>query len=367
MERSIDLRPRAREGPIYKAIMEEIKWRIAGGSLRPGDRLPATRDLARTLDVDPNTVARAYSLLEREGVLDARQGRGTFVAAGLGSETLAAARDERLRAVVHNAITEALALGYDAEHVRAAFDTGFLSLKSATSTISFQGSHDPSLEILWALAARRQPGMRVRSSLVGSLWGLVALERGDAHLAGAHLLDPDSGEYNLPWIRRVLPGRKVALLRLGEREQGLMYRKEAGRTFRSLSDIAHPGVRFVNRQRGSGTRVLLDHYLAQHGIPSGQIGGYEREERTHSAVAAVIAGGAADVGLGLYSSARALDLGFSPIASEAYDLVALADMQERDWLAPLVDVLGAPEFRALLGSSGGYDTTHTGELRLFDT
>lgn len=359
---------RGGDGPLYRRIVDEVRWRMAEGALRPGDRLPPTRELARTLGTDPNTVARAYSLLKHEGLLDARQGRGTFITTGPQGRTLAAARDERLHGIVRRAIGEARGLGYDAELIRAAFEGALTAsqLGDVERTLSFQGSHDPALDVLWALAGRADPGLRIRPSNVGSLWGLVALERGEAQLAGAHLFDPDSGEYNLPWIRRVLSGRRVALLHMAGREQGLMYRREEDGRFAGLADVARRGVRFVNRQRGSGTRILLDHHLRLLGIAPTDVGGYDREELTHSAVAAAVAGGAADAGLGTLSAARALGLGFLPVATERYDLVALADTLERGVLAPVLGALRSAEFRALLDASGGYDTTRTGEVRFVD-
>lgn len=358
-----------RETPIYKSIIEDVRRQVAEGALRPGSRLPTTRALARSLGVDPNTVARAYSLLEHEGLLEARPGRGTYVAADPAVEAVAEARDEPLRGLFRRAIQEGGSLGHDAETLSAVFKAELDRWRGATErrSLHFAGSHDDTLEMLWALANRWEPGLRVRSSTVGSLWGLVALERGDAHLAGSHLLDPETGEYNLPWIRTVLPGRQVVLLRLGEREQGLMYRDGYSPTPYTLRDVArsvrtYPRVRFVNRQRGSGTRVLLDRELRRLGIDPRDIEGYEREEQTHSAVATAVANGDADVGLGLRSAARLLGLDFTPVAQEAYDLVTFAETLSCGTLEPVVTALGSAEFRALLEATGGYNTSDTGRV-----
>lgn len=349
--------------PLYQSIVQHVRARIAAGALLPGDRLPPTRQLAHALGVNANTVAHAYSLLEAEGVLEGKPGRGTFIAGDDVVKTLAFARDDQLRGLVQRVLDEAFTLGYSPTAVRAAFESSLMSRTSGETQLSllFQGSHDPALEVLWALAARTRPGFHVQSASVGSLWGLVALERGDAQLAGAHLFDPESGKYNLPWIRRILPGRSLALLHMAGREQGLLHRDGE---FRSLRDIARPGVRFINRQRGSGTRILLDHHLAQLGLSPDEINGYEREESTHSAVAVAVAGGGADVGLGTYSAAKTLGLRFAPIATEQYDLVVLADQLQSDGIQAVVEALRSPEFRAVLEASGGYDTSLTGELRL---
>lgn len=356
------------EGPLYQRIIDEVRRRIAEGGLLPGERLPPTRDLARTLGADPNTVAHAYGILKAEGILEARRGDGTYVSAHLQGDAIAAAREERLGEIVRRAVAEAGKLGYGEQAIRAAFEARLAAGLSdpGERVLSFRGSHDTALDLLWTLAARREPRLRVRASSVGSFWGLVALERGEADLTGVHLLDADTGEYNLPWIRRVLVGRRVALLRLGGREQGLMYRTDGDLVFRSIEDLGEQGVRFVNRQRGSGTRVLLDDALKRLGVPPDRIAGYGREESTHSGVAAVVARGEADVGLGLASSARALGLGFTSLAHEQYDLVALRETLDSGALDPVRDALQSDEFRALLDATGGYDAARTGEIQLID-
>jgi putative molybdopterin biosynthesis protein len=194
---------------------------------------------------------------------------------------------------------------------------------------------------------------------VGSLEGLIALERGEAHVAGAHLLDEESGEYNTPYIRRLLPGQDVVLVTMVERLQGLMVAKGNPRGIVGLEDVRR-GLRFVNRQRGSGTRVLLDHKLRQLGISPTEIAGYNREETTHLAVAAAVADGSADVGLGIYAAARSLDLGFLPLVKERYDLVMLRDFYEGDLVRPLLSTLRGDEFRRVVAAMGGYDVSQSG-------
>ncbi len=353
-------------GPIYERIIAEVRLRVAEGTLRPGERLAPTRVMARKLGVNPNTVARAYGTLERQGVLEARQGSGTYIASDPHAQTLAAARDEQLALVMRRALVEALSLGYGEQQVEAAWQAGYadwLADRDGEAVLRFHGSHDPALDLLWALASNARPGYHVRSSAVGSLWGLVALERGETQIAGTHLLDPDTGTYNVPWIRRLLAGRSVALLRLGDREQGLMFRGDE-HAYASLADVAATGARFVNRQRGSGTRVLLDHHLRAEGIPTENIAGYDSEVTTHSQVAAAVASGAADVGLGLRSAARALGLNFVPMASEQYDLVTLAESLTLPSISAVLDALRSGEFRRALESTGGYDTTRTGDMQI---
>ena len=183
-------------------------------------------------------------------------------------------------------------------------------------TIVAIGSHDMTLDLLAQFLAERAPGFRLASANVGSLGGLIAIRRGEAHLGGAHLLSPETGEYNLAYADQYLPDADVVLVTLAHREQGFMVAKGNPKSIKGLADLAKEGSRFVNRQRGSGTRILLDYELGQLGIPTEQIRGYEREEFTHMAVAADIASGTADCGLGIRAAARALDLDFVPLTEE---------------------------------------------------
>ncbi len=228
-------------------------------------------------------------------------------------------------------------------------------------TILAIGSHDVVLDLLAQYLARRR--RRLASAHVGSLGGLVALRRGEAHLAGSHLLDPKTGEYNEPYVRRYLPDVPVVLVTLVHRQQGLLVPRGNPKGLRGLEDLARPDVRFVNRQRGSGTRILLDYHLQRLGISPQQVSGYEHEEYTHLAVAAAVASGRADVGLGIAAAARALDLDFIPLFTERYDLVVPEAFYTSDLLAPLWKVLQDAHFRRDVLSLPGYDVTHMGEVR----
>lgn len=230
------------------------------------------------------------------------------------------------------------------------------------NTIVAIGSHDLSLDLLSSLLRRYHPGRRLSSAHVGSLGGLVALKRGEAHLAGSHLLDEETGEYNVSYIRRMLSGEPVVLMNLVYREQGLMVAKGNPKGIGSLRDLARRDVIFINRQRGSGTRVLLDYELRRAGIEPGQINGYEREEFTHTAVAAMIASGAVDVGLGVLAAARALGLDFVPLMKERYDLVIPQRYYESPLLAPLLEIIRGGEFREMVLGLGGYDVSETGKV-----
>jgi len=227
-------------------------------------------------------------------------------------------------------------------------------------TIVATGSHDLVLDLAASVLRERDPGVTLASSNVGSLGGLTALRDGLCHLAGSHLLDPATGEYTLPYLEKLLPGRDVAVVRLVHRDQGLIVAPGNPTETTGIEDVARRGLRYVNRQRGAGTRMLLDHELARHGIEPDAINGYAREEHTHLAVAAAVAAGRADCGLGVLAAARAFGLGFVPVAREPYDLVLLNDSIEDELLSPLWSLLESPDFRRSVEELGGYDTSEMG-------
>jgi putative molybdopterin biosynthesis protein len=227
-------------------------------------------------------------------------------------------------------------------------------------TVFCIGSHDLTLDLLAQFLAVRD--RRLVSANVGSQGGLVALSRGEAHLAGSHLLDPETGEYNVPYLPQYLPGIPVRLVALVLREQGFMVKKGNPKDIKNLADISRPGIRFVNRQRGAGTRVLLDYHLNLQRIAPESIRGYNQEEYTHLGVAAAIASGRADCGLGIAAAAQALDLDFLPMFQERYDLVIPKAHTESDLLRPLFDIIAGKEFRAAVMAMPGYDVSVMGKL-----
>ncbi|MCX7707225.1 MAG: molybdopterin-binding protein, partial [Anaerolineae bacterium] len=235
-------------------------------------------------------------------------------------------------------------------------------VSSLRRTVVAIGSHDLTLDLLADELGRRAPGWRLSSANVGSLGGLTALGRGEAHLAGSHLLDEATGEYNVGYIRRLLPGVPVVLLGFVQRQQGLIVPRGNPKGITGLADLTRPDVIFVNRQRGAGTRVLLDYRLRQLGINPRQIQGYERQEFTHLAVAAAVASGAADCGLGILAAARALDLDFVPLDLERYDLVIPTQFYESEVLGPLLAIIRDPAFAARVRDLGGYETPQMGQV-----
>jgi len=234
-------------------------------------------------------------------------------------------------------------------------------LDDVRHTILFTGSHDLTIGVLEDTLKARWPELKISSASVGSLGGLLALRRREAHCAGTHLLDPRTGGYNLPDVRRHLDPRAVMVVNLVCREQGLIVARGNPKRLRGLEDLVREDVRYVNRQPGAGTRVLLDYRLRRLGIASARVAGYEREEHTHMAVAVAVASGLADAGLGIRQAAAALELDFVPLEVEDYDLVllrtfALSPMGER-----LLATIRSAEFAAAVGRLAGYSTERTGK------
>jgi putative molybdopterin biosynthesis protein len=220
-------------------------------------------------------------------------------------------------------------------------------------TILALGSHDLTLDLLAQFVATK--GGRLTSANLGSLGGLIALQRGEAHIAGSHLLDPETGEFNLAYIKRYLPEVPVHVIGLVHRDQGLITAKGNPKGITDLSDLARSDITFINRQRGAGTRILLDYHLDQLSIPQAEIQGYDREEYTHLMVAASIASGRVDTGLAIRAAAEALELDFIPLYKERYDLVIPSMYVDDPKLAPLFETLADKNFQSAVTAMPGYD------------
>ena len=223
----------------------------------------------------------------------------------------------------------------------------------AEEAVLVTGSHDPALDYLADLVRPR--GVDIHSTHLGSMGGVIALKKEECHAAPMHLLAPD-GTYNTYYLERYMPGADLALLCVAERQQGVISRD--GLSFDDL-----PGRTFINRQKGSGTRMLLDHTLAARGIDPASIPGYGREATTHLAVALAVRTGEADAGMGVYSAAKALDLAFVPVATERYELAMHRAMLDDPGIAALVETVSSAAFKQVLRNLGGYETDETGVLR----
>jgi len=231
------------------------------------------------------------------------------------------------------------------------------------NTIVCIGSHDNALDLLANILKKRYPKFSLSSAHVGSMGGLVALKRGEAHIAGTHLLDEETGEYNVAFIQRLLPDRKILLMNLVYREQGLLVLKGNPKNIRGFQDLTRNDVIFVNRQAGAGTRLLTDKCLRELGINPNGVKGYEREEYTHMGVASAVLTGVADTGLAILASARALNLDFIPVAKERYDLAMPQEYLDNEMIRCLLAVIREDrEFKEIVMELGGYDISDMGTV-----
>lgn len=234
-------------------------------------------------------------------------------------------------------------------------------LEVILNNVVMVGSHDLTLDLLANLLRECYPPIFLSSQSVGSLGGILALKNGFCHLAGTHLLDPETGEYNFPYLRTYLGEMEVKVINLVYREQGLIVQRNNPKGLRSLRDLLREDVSFVNRQKGSGTRILLDHELKKLSIEPTQIRGYENEEYTHMAVASLVANGIVDAGLGILSSAKALNLDFIPVAQERYDLVIPFLYFKEEKVQKVIETIRSKKFKEEVLRLGGYDVSKTGE------
>jgi molybdate-binding protein/DNA-binding transcriptional regulator YhcF (GntR family) len=364
------------DSPLYKQITDQIKQMIANNQIRSGNQMPTVRELSSHLGVNPATVARAYQDLAQEGILGASRRRGTIVMGENDTSRNATMRQNRLAGTVNNLILEALSLGYNPEELEAAFtlqlarwriqrDTqeSVAKVKNVESkkTIHIVGSNDLALDLLVSHVKYKSPDINVQITPAGSLGGLLAIQEGKADIAGIHLLDEESGEYNYPYIKHTLQGIEVAVVHLVDRIQVLMMVKNNPKQIHGLEDLKRPDITFANRQKGSGTRVWLDYKLRELGIIPGSIKGYARELETHMAVAQAIIKGEADVGLGIQAAATSFNLDFLPATKERFDLVIPIKNYHSPLFAPLLEIIKSEEFKKIVNEMGGYDTSQTGE------
>lgn len=223
------------------------------------------------------------------------------------------------------------------------------------------GSHDLALDVLDNHLRRLYPGESLASAHVGSTGGLLAIRDGQAVCAGVHLLDPETGTYNETYVKKYL-GWPCVLVNLVYRQQGLMVQPGNPKNITGIKDLARPEVEIINRQAGAGTRIFLDYLLAREGIDPAQVKGYGREQYSHLAVAAAVAGGTADAGLGILAAARALGLEFIPLGQERYDLLFPREFVGEPRVQHLLDVMRRPEFQAEVAEMGGYDLADCGRV-----
>jgi molybdate-binding protein/DNA-binding transcriptional regulator YhcF (GntR family) len=361
----------------YIQIAAYFRKQIATGKIHSGDRLPAIREVAKDLNLDPGTIARAYRELEQDGVITCRRGGGSYVSNNATKKHMAEQQMNHLTTLLGKAVTDALSLGASAEEIETVFSMQLAKLRERRDLPSneakksfrkkslelrFSGSHDLVVELLTSHLGVLYQDMRFTTSFVGSLSGLMALKRREADIAGTHLIDTDTGVYNIPYIKKLFPSETVILINLVQRMQGLMIAPGNPKHIVSILDLERPDITFVNRQKGSGTRVLLDAQLRKAGVKSASIKGYAREENTHVSIAAAVAQGQADAGLGAQSAAFNARLDFIPLLKERYDLAVLKENLANLGVQRAIKVIRQESFHNMVASIPGYDLTDTGKM-----
>lgn len=250
-------------------------------------------------------------------------------------------------------------------------DNGRPSSQSANNTfqdnqLHLAGSHDFLIEQLIKYITSQSSPLSIKPTYIGSLEGLMMLYRGSCDIAAVHLLDPTTKEYNLPFIKQLFVHERITVMRLAEREQGLITAKGNPKNITSFQDLTRKDVKFVNRQKGAGTRFLLDSLLADENIAPSDINGYENEEWNHLSTASYISGGVADATFGIRSAASMLDLNFIPITNEKFDLVFRWNPQNEKVLQYLIDIIQLTAFKETITKLDGYDGSELG-LITYDT
>jgi len=235
-------------------------------------------------------------------------------------------------------------------------------VSSIRDTIVVVGSHDNTLDVLADMIKVKHSHLTISSSHVGSMGGLMAVKRGACHLAGSHLLDTEDGSYNVTYVAKYLTQNDIKLVNLVYRDQGLIVGRGNPKGITGIEDLARTDISFINRQPGSGTRILLDYRLDRVGINPADIIGYQHEEFTHMAVAVAVLSGTVDAGLGIYAAAKALDLDFIPVVTEQYDLIIPREHFESENIQLMLETINSLEFKRRVEALGGYSTEKTGKI-----
>jgi molybdate-binding protein/DNA-binding transcriptional regulator YhcF (GntR family) len=356
---------------LYQQIVASIREDILSGVIKPGESLPPMRKMTETWNCTTGTILRAYQELAHQGLIISHVGKGTKVVDNLSGQDQSPLRKATLFNRTEAFLLEIITAGYTPDEIEQSLRTALDRWKtfstpqetSPTHVLRFVGSHDPSLAMIAAQYHEANPELSLHLSFSGSLGGLIALAEKNADIAGCHLWDEATDTYNEPFIRKLLPGQKVALLTLAHRRVGLIFAPGNPLGLNDLTDLARPGIRFVNRQQGSGTRVWLDTQLHRAGIDTSDIAGYQDEKMTHSEVTRAVSKGQAEVGLGVETAALSFGLGFTLLTTERYDLVIPADKWELESVQALKRWLDTAQAKTEINNLGGYDTTETGLVR----
>lgn len=355
---------------LFQTIATSIRDDILSKRLKAGELLPSVREMAQKWHCAPGTMVRAYKELSRQGLVISHSKRGTRVSDQLPDQNQTPIRRAMLLNRTETFLLESISAGYAITEVeqtlRIALDhwRTYISepVPAQPNVLRFVGSHDPAVALMADRYHKIAPNFSLHLTFTGSLGGLIALAEKNADLAGCHLWDEDTNTYNVPFVHKLLPGQKVVLLTIAHRYVGLIFQSGNPLGIHSLNDLTKVGVRIVNRQQGSGTRVWLDAQMRRAGINPSNIAGYDDEKMTHSDVALAISNGSANIGLGVESAALAFGLGFKKLVTERYDLVIPADKWEMESIQALKRWLIMPQSKSAISSLGGYDTHQTGKI-----
>jgi len=359
---------------LYQQIADSIRQEIKSGRLQPGDRVLSVRDMTQLWNCTPGTVQRAYQLLHQEGLVTSRPGQGTRVK----TSSLHGKHDSLERAQLVNRVEKTLlefiTAGYTPHELEFAFQTAIERWKAidqrpaetSENQLTFFGSHDPAVNWLAGEYALLHSPWSLVTNYIGSLGGLIALAQGKTMVTGSHLWDPETGEYNVPYLKKLLPGQTVTRLTLAERKLGLVLPAGNPMGIQTLADLVKPNIIFINRQAGSGTRVWLDEQFKVLKIDPKTITGYQNECLTHNEAARAVAQQEANAALALEAAAIVFNLDFIPLTLERYDLFFTKSCEDNPLLKALVDLVQSPAARSGIDRFGGYDTSLTGELSVID-
>jgi putative molybdopterin biosynthesis protein len=351
---------------VFKEITADIRQKIMNGTLKVGDSLPSVRGLADRWGCAPGTVQRAYRELTVQGLITTKVGQGTCVAG-----TAVAHTTIRHASLVHHVeafLLEMMAAGYSPKEAEEALQEALVRwqarfpepAEASKQVLRFVGSHDPIIALLDGRFNELSPGYELNVTFVGSMGGLLALARQGADIAGCHLWDDRTNSYNRPYIERLLPGHRVAMVTLAHRRLGFIVPPDNPLDIQDIPDLLR--ARFINRQVGTGTRIWLEKRCQALGIDTSKIDGYDREVRTHLQVAGAVAEMQADVGLGVEAAALAYGLDFVRLTTERYDLVITAEAWPLPGVQALVKWLQSPDAPKAIQNVGGYDVAETGNV-----
>ncbi len=355
----------------YIQIAASLRRDIFNGLYKTGDSLPSLRSVSDAWHCTIGTAQRAFQKLAEEGLVTSHIGKSTRVTGMVPVKQADTLRQASLINQSEKFLIELLTSGYTPVEVEDAFRVAMERWRkvshsqniSTQQTILFAGSHDP--VVAWIATHFNEVSVRynLNISFSGSLAGLMTLADGKVDIAGSHLWDRETETYNIPMLKTLFPGEKMALITMANRRLGWLIKRGNPKGFCSVQDLARADIRFVNRHAGSGTRVYLDALLSKHAIDPAAINGFENQKTNHAEIALEVSEGKADVGLGLEAAARAYDLDFVFENLECYDFIVKEKSYESLPVQELISWLKTDRFQQILSSMGGYDGKNSGEVR----